>query len=367
MRLLLTPGPVDLHPRVRRALSRQVISHRSSDFHELVKSIVENARKIFKTDGDIFILSSSGTLGVECAIANSIDAGEKILIPVYGVFGERMAETATQYGGKVSRIDLEWNRALSREVLEEALPRENDLNVVSFVHNETSTGTMVKDLDKVSDIVKKHDKLLIVDAISSLGGVPIYVDRQGIDLCIVGAQKCLGGPPGITLVSVSDDAWKKIMSKSSKTPSYIDLKKHKHFMEKFETPFTPAVNLMYGLDEALKIIIEEGVENWWQKHSDCSQLLYNILESTGFKIYSMENYRSITVASALPPNGVSPRIIVEELEKNGVTIAEGMGKLKDKIVRVACMANINKRKIRYFGDILKQVVEGLEKRIDTIV
>ncbi|MCS7125568.1 MAG: alanine--glyoxylate aminotransferase family protein [Aigarchaeota archaeon] len=362
MKILMTPGPVDLDPRVRKALSKQVVSHRSSEFHELVKSIVENAKKIFKTDGDIFILTSSGTLGVECALSNSIDVGEKVLIPVYGVFGERMAEAAEQYGGNVLRIDIEWNKALSPEVLEEELSRSKDVNVVSFVHNETSTGTMVKELEKVSEIVKKYGKFLVVDAVSSLGGVPIYVDKLGIDICVVAAQKCLGGPPGLTLISVSDEAWKKILSKSSKTPSYIDLKKHKKFMEKFETPFTPPVNLMYGLDEALKIIIEEGIENWWQKHSECSQLLYNTLQSLGFRIYSHENYRSITVASAQPEGSMSPKDIVEEMEKNGVTIAEGMGKLKDKIIRVACMANVNKKRIEYFREALKKTLKTLENR-----
>lgn len=358
----MTPGPVDLHPRVRSAMSRQVVSHRSTEFHHLVESIIENARKIFETGGDIFILTSSGTLAVECALANILEPGEKILIPIYGVFGKRMSESAEQYGGKVVNINLEWDRALSPGELEEYLDKNDHVKIVSLVHNETSTGTMVKELSKIAQIVKNYGKLLVVDAVSSLGGVPIPVEKLGIDICITAAQKCLAGPPGISLVSVSEDAWKKILSKSSKTPSYIDLKKHRQFMEKFETPFTPAVNLIYGLDEALKIIIEKGIENWWKNHYECSELLYDQLESSQFISYSIRDYRSVTVAAASPPPNVSPKVLVEKMEEKGVTIAEGMDKLKDKIIRIACMGNINKKKIKYVVNILKEVVEEIEKK-----
>jgi len=362
MKILMTPGPVDLHPRVRRAMSRQAISHRSTEFHQLTESIIENARKIFKTSGDIFILTSSGTLAVECALANLVDPGDTLFIPVYGVFGKRMAESAEQYGGRVVNIELEWNKALSVEELEEVLTQDNNIEIVSLVHNETSTGTMIKDLSRISEIVKNHGKLLVVDAVSSLGGVPILVEKLGIDICLTGSQKCLAGPPGISLVSVSDEAWRKILSKSSKTPSYIDLKKYRQFMEKLETPFTPAVNLMYGLDEALKIIIEKGVENWWRNHHECSQFLYEELESSGLTIHPIKDYRSITVAAASPPQGINPKVLVEEMEHQGVTIAEGMDKLKDKIIRIACMGNINKKKIKYAINKLNDAVEKIKKR-----
>ncbi|MCL7389030.1 MAG: alanine--glyoxylate aminotransferase family protein [Thaumarchaeota archaeon] len=359
-KILMTPGPVELHPRVRKAISRQVVSHRSTEFHQLIESIIENARKIFKTSGDIFILTSSGTLAVECALANLLELGDTVFIPVYGVFGKRMSEAAEQYGGRVVNISLDWNKALSIDELEDTLTHNNNVEIVSFVHNETSTGTMVKELSRISEIVKKYGKLLVVDAVSSLGGVPIPVEKLGIDVCITGAQKCLAGPPGISLISVSDEAWKKILSKSSRTPSYIDLKKYRQFMGKLETPFTPAVNLMYGLDEALKIIIEKGVENWWRNHYECSQLLYNQLESSGLTIHSLKEYRSITVAAAYPPQGINPKTLVEEMEQRGVTIAEGMDKLKDKIIRIACMGNINKKKIKYVMSKLRECVETLK-------
>lgn len=356
----MTPGPVDLHPRVRKAISRQVISHRASEFHDLMNSIIENARKIFRTDGEIFILTSSGTLAVECALANVIEPKEEVLIPVYGVFSKRMAQSVEQYGGRAVNIEIEWNRTFNPDELEEKLSKNNEIEVVSFVHNETSTGAMVKELEKVSEIVKNHGKLLVVDAVSSLGGVPIPVDKLGIDICVTAAQKCLAGPPGLSLISVSDDAWKKIYKKSSKTPSYIDLVKYRQFMEKLETPFTPAINLMYGLDEALKIIIEKGVENWWNKHYECSQYLYSLIESSGFRLYPLKDYRSITVIAAIPPNNVTPEKLIEEMKNHGVTIAEGMDKLKDRIIRIACMGNINKRKIKYVADVLSKITRSLE-------
>ena len=361
----MTPGPVELNPRVRKAISRQVISHRASEFHELMRSIIENARKIFRTDGEIVVLTSSGTLGVECALANVVEPKEEVLIPVYGVFGKRMTEAVEQYGGRAINIEIEWNRAFSPDELEEKLSENNKVEVVSFVHNETSTGAMVKDLEKVSEIVKNYGKLLVVDAVSSLGGVPIYIDKLGIDICVTAAQKCLAGPPGLSLISISDDAWKKITKKSSKTPSYIDLKKYRQFIEKLETPFTPAINLMYGLDEALKIIIEKGVEKWWNNHYECSQYLYSLIESSGFRLHPLKDYRSITVIAAIPPDNIAPTTLVEEMEKRGVIISEGMDKLKDKIIRIACMGNINKKKINYVMNILKEVVEDIEKQFLT--
>ncbi len=362
MKILMTPGPVDLHPRVRKAISRQVISHRSSEFHELTRSIIENARKIFRTDGEIFILTSSGTLAVECALANVIEPKEEVLVPVYGVFSERMAQSVEQYGGRAVKIEIEWNRAFSPDELEEKLSKNNKVEVVSFVHNETSTGVMVKELEKVSEIVKNYGKLLVVDAVSSLGGVPIPVDKLGIDICVTAAQKCLAGPPGLCLISISNDAWKKITKKSSKIPSYIDLNKYRQSIKKFETPFTPAINLMYGLDEALKIIIEKGIEKWWNNHYECSQYLYNLIESSEFRLHPLIDYRSITVIAAIPPDNITPAKLVEEMKKHGITIAEGMDKLKDKIIRVACMGNINKKKIKYVVNLLNEVVENIQKQ-----
>lgn len=362
MKILMTPGPVDLHPRVRKAISRHVISHRASEFHGLVASIVESAKKIFKTDGEIFILTSSGTLAVECALANIMEPREGVLVPIYGVFSRRMAESVEQYGGRIINIEIEWNRALNPDELDENLSRNNDIVAVSLVHNETSTGAMVKELEKISEIVKKHGKLLVIDAISSLGGVPIPVDKLGVDICVAASQKCLAAPPGISLISISNDAWKKISKKSSRTPSYIDLKKYHKYMEKFETPFTPAINLMYGLDEALKIIIEKGVENWWRNHYECSQYLYRSVESSGFTLHSLEEYRSITVIAAIPPNNISSKVLVAEMEKRGVTIAEGMEKLRDKIIRIACMGNISKKKIRYVMKIMNEVIGEMERQ-----
>ncbi|MCF8885096.1 MAG: alanine--glyoxylate aminotransferase family protein [Nitrososphaerota archaeon] len=360
MKILMTPGPVDLHPRVRRAMSRQVVSHRSREFHNLVKSIVDKAREIFQTENDIFILTGSGTLGVEFGLANILDPDENILVPIYGVFCERMAETIKRYRGRPVTIEIDWRKSIDSAILEENLPRLGEQVVaVSIVHNETSAGTMVKELEKIANIVKDYGKLFIVDAVSSLGGVPLPVDKIGIDICITASQKCLGGPPGLSLISVSKEAWKKIEKKSSKPPLYIDATRFKQSIEKYETPFTPSINLLYGLEEALKIIIEEGLENWQRKHLECSQLLYEEISKIGLSIYPEKEYRSITVISAIPPDDVKPRDIVEKMEENSITIAEGMGKLKDKIIRIACMANISKRRIKYFSRTLRKVIEDL--------
>lgn len=357
----MTPGPVELHPRVLEALSGQVVSHRGQEFHSLYSTLLEHARRVFQTGGDVLVMTSSATLAVECAVANPLQPGEKLLVPVHGIFGERMAEAAETYGLRVVRLQGPWDEAAGPEQVEEALARDPDIKAVALVHNETSTGAMVSDMVRLAEAVKCRGRLLIVDAVSSLGGVPLPVDKLGIDICVAGAQKCLAGPPGLSLLSVSEEAWKSIERRERPLPAYIDLRKHKEFLARMETPFTPAVNLLYGLNEALTIILEEGLSRWQEKHARCSSLLYHLTRSLGLKPYPKEMFRSITVIALQVPEGINGSLLLEELEVRGLVAARGMGRLREKLIRIACMGNITEEKVEQAAQIIAQTLEYLQK------
>jgi len=358
--ILMTPGPVELHPRVRMAMSRHVISHRGSEFRHLYRSIVGKASRIFQTCGDVFVISGSSTCAIDCAAVALSKSSRSILVPVYGVFSERLAEAFKACGARVIRLAFPWRKGLNLDAIEDVLVKDEQVEVVAVVHNETSTGVMV-DLEKVAGLVKSYGKILMVDAVSSLGGVELPVDKLGIDVCVVGGQKCLAAPPGLSMMSVSRDAWKLIESRRSPAPPYLDLAKMKRFQEKWETPFTPAINLFYGLDEALSIILEEGLINWIGRHERCSRILYDELECLNLTFYPLRDVRSRTVLALTTPRNMTAKEIVARMKQRGVIIAGGVGKLRDKIFRIACMGLIDEKRVKKTVNALREVLSELEK------
>ena len=358
--ILMTPGPVELHPRVRTAMSRRMISHRSSEFRKLYRSIVSKASRIFQTSEDIFVVTGSSTCAIDCVAASLSRRDFSILVPVYGVFSERLAEAFEASGARVTRLEFSWRGGLRLEMLEDALTRDERIEAVALVHNETSTGVMV-DLERAADLVKSHGKLLIVDAVSSLGGVDLPVDKLGVDICIVGSQKCLAAPPGLSMISISKAAWKLVETRQGSAPPYLDLARMKRFQENWETPFTPAINLFYGLDEALNIILEEGLNNWIRRHERCSITLYEELERLNLAFYPKKGVRSRTVLTLLPPKGGSAEKIVAGMKQRGIIIAGGVGKLRGKVFRIACMGLIDEDKARKAINALKEVLSEPKK------
>ncbi|MEM0090269.1 MAG: alanine--glyoxylate aminotransferase family protein [Nitrososphaerota archaeon] len=341
--LLVTPGPTELHERVLAAMSKQVISHRGPELRELYTSLVEKFRKLFKTDGSVFVLACSATGGIECAVSNIINKGDKVLSPVFGVFSERFAEAAKFYGAEITYINIKPQNAPSPELIKRALD-ERTYDVALLVYNETSTGTMSKDFKEIVRTCKEHGVLVAVDAVSAAGGVPLEIDAWGIDVCVVGSQKCYAGPPGLSIITVSEEAWHKI--RSSRRPFYFDLIKYKKFYEdNRETPFTPAVNLMYGMDEALNIVLEYGANRWIQRHIDFANAIYETLEKANVNLFAEKEYRSPTVISISLPSGVTDSEVLKELRiKHGVIAAGGMGSMKGSLIRIANMGNLSVEK-----------------------
>jgi aspartate aminotransferase-like enzyme len=341
----MLPGPTNVPERVMNALSRSIISHRGKEFECLYESIVENAKYVYQTKNDVFPLTVSGTGGIECAVSNLVKKGDKVLVPVYGDFSNRIKEKISVYGGIPIEIPIEWGKAPTPQQIREAIEKEKDIKVVFVVYNETSTGATVRDLPEISRIVKEHGALIAVDAISILGGDQLPVDKWKIDVCVVGSQKCLACPPGVALISISSDAWKKIEQNSARS-FYFDLIRAKKFSEKNQTPFTPALPIFFALEEALKMIKEEGLEQRFRRHALCAEAFYAAAEALSLEPFPAEKVRSNTVIALKKPEGIKIADIRETMAtRYGVLVAGGMGKIRELILRIGCMGIISQREV----------------------
>ena len=356
--LIMLPGPTNIHPRVMEALAKPIINHRGPEFHELHDRVLEKVKYVFQTKNDVFVLTSSGTGAVECALSNTISPGDKIVAPVYGEFSKRLKEKIEAHGGVPIEVPAEWGKAATVEQIEGAV-QGHEIKAIAVVYNETSTGVKVHDLNKIGKIAKKHDALFIVDAISILGGDELPVDEWGVDLCITGSQKCLACPPGLALISVSERAWETIRQAKSRA-FYFNLLRMKEYQKRKETPFTPAVHLWYALDEAIAMIQEEGLEKRIERHRECARMFYDALVGLKLELFADERWRSNTVIAVKNPPGV-PDAELRRLmrEKHGVVIAGGMGKLKGATFRIGNMGVVSKREVTATIDALRDALSEL--------
>ncbi|MCS7386966.1 MAG: aminotransferase [Candidatus Methanomethylicota archaeon] len=352
--LIMLPGPTNVPSRVLQAMVKPIISHRGPEFHELYERISENLKYVFQTGNDVFVLTSSGTGGVECAVSNLIAPNDKVVVPVNGVFSKRLSDAIRVYGGKPIEVSLKWGSAPSYDDVKRVLEEEEDVKAIAVVYNETSTGAKCIDLGRIGELARSYGLLLIVDAISILGGDELPVDKWNIDVCVTGSQKCLACPPGLALISVSERALKAAEKNSARKAYYFDFVKLKNFHEKSETPFTPALPLLYALDEALKVIVEEGLKARIERHRRCASAFYSALEALGLEIFPERDVRSNTVIVAKVAGRVDDAELRRYLkEVHGIVIAGGMGALKGKVVRIGCMGMISQ-------DMVLQTVSALE-------
>lgn len=338
MMLLMIPGPVQVHERIIRAMCRQMIGHRSAEFGAIMKFCAEVMKEVFETKGEIFFISGSGTAGIEAAIASFSKIGKFVTLE-NGKFGERLGEIAERYA-EVERLTFEWGRPIDLEKLKEAL--EKGAKAVAFVHNETSTG-MLNPAEEIAKIAKKYDALTIMDAITSAGGDYVKMDEWGIDVAVVGSQKCLGAPPGLAIVAVNEKAWEFY---NPKCPYYLDLKAYRKKFVELQTPYTPAIPLFFALEEALKIIREEGLEKRIKRHRKMSEAVREWAKEAGLKLFPQVDGKSTysnTVTAILIPDGITERDLRDELRREyGILISGGQDRVKGKIFRIGTMGNIGK-------------------------
>jgi len=341
----MLPGPTNIPDRVTRAMTKPLISHRGPEFAALYDSITEGLKYTYQTKQDVFVLTSSGTGAVECSISNILNPGDKVVVPVFGLFSERIKEKVTLHGGQAVEVPVAWGDVPTAEQIAEAVEKEKGVKAIAVVYNETSTGATVRDLQKIGEIAKENDLILVVDAISILGGDHLPVDDWGVDICVTGSQKCLACPPGLATISVSEKAW-ETMRKTRARPYYFDLVRIREHHSRKETPFTPALHLYYALDEALKVIKEEGLENRFKRHATCAKAFYTALEAMRLKPYPKKEARSNTVIAINVPAGVDGAKVMEAMkERYKVVIAGGLGKITKLIFRVGCMGTVSEAEI----------------------
>ena len=343
--LIMLPGPTNIPTRVANAMLRPMINHRGPEFRELHSRIIDNAKYVFGTKNDLFVLTASGTGGVECGIRNICSPGSKVIVPVNGVFSQRFQEAVKLLGGEGAEIPVEWGNAVTVGQVEDALKKSSATKAVAIIYNETSTGVTTPNLKQIGEICHRHGALFLVDAISIQGGVPLPVDEWGVDICITGTQKCLMTPPGLALISVSQKAWDVI--RNTPRSYYFDLQLCKQFWdENKETPYTPAVTLFFALDEALQMIREEGLEKRFTRHATCANAMYAAVEAMGLEMYARKEVRSTTVLAIKYPSSIDDKTFRSTLNKKyRVVVAGGMGKTKGHLFRIGVMGSVSEFEI----------------------
>ena len=343
--LLMMPGPVPVAPRVLRAMSKPMINHRSAEFAEIYTDCREILSNVFQTDNDIFLLSGSGTAGMEAAVGSLVGNGDKVIAIENGKFGERFKDIAALYADVVPAV-FEWGLPIDLEVIKEKL--EEGAKAITLVHNETSTG-ILNPAAEIGKLARKHDALFIMDGGTSIGGDNVRVDEWGVDIAVVGSQKCLAAPPGLSIVSVSEKAL-EAMKGITKRPYYNDLLAYKKSGDKPrpETPYTPAIPLFYALQEALHIVKEEGMDARIKRHRILSEAVRAAIAELNIEMFPQLNeysHYSNTVSAMKAPAGIDSEDIKNDMKKQGVIIAGGQERLKSKIFRIGCMGNVTARDV----------------------
>ena len=338
----MLPGPTNVPNRVINAMLTPMINHRSDDFRKLYKDIVSKTQKVFETENDIVVLTTSGTGAVETSVVNLIKKDDVVIIPVNGEFSTRLADLIDNYGGKTIRINSPYGQNPPIEKIQEAFEKNSKVKALYVVYNETSTGTTLRYLSKLGDICKAHGAFFVVDAVSILGGDELPVDKWNVDICFTATQKALAAPPGIAPISISKEA-KKYMIENPPASQYLNLKRYfKYYNDSFETPFTPAISLFYAYQEALNIILEEGIQNRIERHRKCANAFYSGLEALGFTPFADANSRSNVVIAVNYLPGIDDKRFRELISsKFKVLIAGGFGELKGKVFRVGCMGEVS--------------------------
>jgi aspartate aminotransferase-like enzyme len=355
MENLRIPGPTPLPEEVLQSMTKQMINHRGPEFGQMLNEITSELKQLFQTKADLFLLTGSGTGGLETAIVNTLSPGDRVLSISIGVFGERFAAIAEQFGAEVIPLRFEWGKAADPDAVRQALNSEPEIKAVLVTHNETSTG-VTNDLAAISSIVKEFDKLLIVDAISSLGSINMPVDDWHIDVAITGSQKGWMVPPGLAMMSVSEAAW-RAHSAARMPRFYWDFSKAKSYLEKGQTPWTPAVSVVYALAVSLKMMLKEGLPNIINRHARIGQLTRDNIKSLGLPLFADEKYASNTVTSVATSNGLDTKKLVKMMrEEYRIILGGGQQRLDGQIFRIGHLGWVSEADIEAVVSALRSVL-----------
>jgi len=352
MTQLRIPGPTPVPDEVLKAMAKQMINHRGPEFVQLLNDVTAKLKQIFQTKSDLLVLTGAGTGGLEAAIVNTLSPGDKVLATSIGVFGDRFTKIAQQYGADIIPLSFEWGKAADVDTIRQTLQAEPKIKAVMVTHNETSTG-VTNDLASISSLVKEFDKLLLVDGISSLGAIDLPVDDWHCDVTVTGSQKAWMVPPGLTMVSVSEEGWRA--HAEAKMPRfYWDFTKAKNSLEKGQTPWTPAVSIIFALQVALDMMLKEGLTNIVARHARVGKAAREGVKSLGLSLFAEESHASNAVTAVAVPDGLDVKKLRKILnEEHQVVLAGGQQKLDGKIFRIGHLGWVNEKDIEAVISALK--------------
>lgn len=363
---LMIPGPTPVPESVMLDIAKHPIGHRSSEFSSILKEVYENLKYVFQTKNDVFIFTSSGTGAMCAALENLINEGDKVLCLSIGNFGNRWAKIAESRGADVEKIEVAPGEVISPEVLKKRLKEDTnkEIKIVTLTHSETSTGA-ANDVKTLCSIIKEHGALSVVDGVTSICAMPCKPDEWGIDVLVSGSQKGFMVPPGLAFLTANEKAW-KVYEKCKHPSFYFDWAAHKKAVLGDTTPFTPAVNLIVGLNTALKMIKNEGIENMNARHKKHCMALRKALKALNLKLLveSDEN-ASYAITSIIPPDGISVPDIRKTLKEDfDIIVANGQNQLKDKIFRMGTLGFVCDRDLIASIGALEATLQKLGHKFD---
>jgi aspartate aminotransferase-like enzyme len=363
---LRIPGPTFVPQTVLAASARPMINHRGPEFAALLAALTRALQDFLRTQGDVLLLTASGSGGMEAAVANTLSSGDKALVFINGAFGERFFAICKAYGVDARRIDVPLGRAVEPDLVREELAKEKGTSAARAVliqHNETSVGVL-NPIKEISEVVREAGKLFIVDSISGAGAAELEVDEWGVDVCIAASQKAWGAPPGLAMVTMSENAW-KAYERSDLPKAYFDLATYKAALEKGATPATPAVSVVIALQESLRLMSEEGLEAILRRHQALARATRRGLQAVGLSLFADEAHASPAVTAFRPPTRVDARNLIRVLRDDYDTIvAGGQGKLEGQLLRVGHMGFVTMTDMVAFFSALELALRDFNQPVE---
>jgi len=364
-RILMGPGPSNVHPRVLEAMARPTIGHLDPKFIELMDEIKELLKYAFQTKNEVtFAVSGPGSVGMETCLVNLIERGAKVLVCINGVFGGRMKSIVERCGAEPVVVNMPWGRAIDPQLFEDTLKKVKGISVCAFVHAETSTGAK-SDVKTLTEISHRHNCVVIADTVTSLGGIPLLIDEWNIDAAYSGSQKCLSCPPGLSPVTFNERAVELIKKRKIPVQSwFMDLNLILGYWSgtgKRAYHHTAPINSLYALHEALLILEDEGIENSWKRHKTNGEKLVSELDKIGLKPFVTENERLPQLTSVSVPEGIDEaNVRTTLLNQYNIEIGAGLGELAGKVWRIGLMGySSNEKNIEAFVNAMKEILNDI--------
>lgn len=361
---LRIPGPTTCAQEALDAMSRQMINHRGPEFAEILRRVSARVQMVFQTKNDVFILTTSGTGGMEAAVVNFLSPGDEVLVVSIGAFGDRFAQICETYGAKVTKLDFPWGKAADPPAVDRALAA-GKYKAVLMTHNETSTGVTNR-LGELGAVARKHDVLSIVDGVSSVSAIPCPIDEWGLDVVVTGSQKGWMVPPSLAMIAISERGWKA--NAEAKMPRfYFDVGKAKKYLETDQTPWTPAISVFFALDVALDMMLKEGLENIFARHKRIGDFTREQVKALGLEIFADEAVASNTVTAVKVPEGVDGKALNKMMrEEYDTVLAGGQATLQGKIFRIGHMGAVSEKDIQDCVDALKKALPRVGFASETV-